>query len=138
MVAAVLAGLFLIAQDLPSSDPVVLANASAQMVVVSIAEVVVAGPSLVPFFGMPWPGVMFAGVAIVFAAFVFGVYHFAHSAPFARERSSAAVPAFRGLPHSSRAKVRCRPVSAHALPSAHACSSRPSSVSDGNRQRASR
>jgi hypothetical protein len=81
--AAVLAGLFLIAQDLPTSDPVVLANASAQVLVVSIAEVVVCwalvGAVLRNALG---PGVIVAGTAIAFAAFVFGVYHFAHSAPF--------------------------------------------------------
>ena len=36
-VAAVLAALFLVAQELPTSDPVILANASAQVLVVSIA-----------------------------------------------------------------------------------------------------
>jgi hypothetical protein len=40
-VAAVVAALFLMSQQLPTSDPVVLANASAQVIVVSIAEVVV-------------------------------------------------------------------------------------------------
>jgi hypothetical protein len=83
VVAAVLTALFLIAQDLPTSDPVVLANASAQVLVVSIAEVVVCwalfGAVLRNALG---PGVMFAGITIVFAALVFGVYHFAQSPPF--------------------------------------------------------
>ena len=82
-VAAVLAGLFLIGQDLPTSDPVILANASSQVLVVSIAEVVVCwalfGAVLRNALG---PGVMFAGIAVVSAALAFGVYHFAHSAPF--------------------------------------------------------
>jgi hypothetical protein len=82
-VAALLAGLFLIGQELPSWDPVILANASAQVLVVSIAEVVVCwalfGAVLRNALG---PGVVFAGIAVVSAAVAFGVYHFAHSAPF--------------------------------------------------------
>jgi hypothetical protein len=81
--AAVLAGLFLITQDLPTSNPVVLANASAQVLVVSIAEVVVCWALLGAVLRNALrPGVMFAGVAVVFAALAFGVYHFAHSPPF--------------------------------------------------------
>jgi hypothetical protein len=82
-VAALLAGLFLIGQELPTWDPVILANASAQVLVVSIAEVVVCwalfGAVLRNALG---PGVVFAGIAVVSAALVFGVYHFAHSPPF--------------------------------------------------------
>jgi hypothetical protein len=83
VVAAVLAGLFLIAQELPTSDPVVLANASAQVLVVSIAEVVVCWALLGTVLRNALrPGVMFAGIAVVFAALAFGLYHFAHSPPF--------------------------------------------------------
>jgi hypothetical protein len=82
-VAAVLAGLFLLGQHLPTSDPVILANASAQVVVVSIAEVVVCwalfGTVLRNALG---PGPLSAGIAVVSAAVAFGVYHFAHSPPF--------------------------------------------------------
>jgi hypothetical protein len=82
-VAALLAGLFLAGQELPTVDPVILANASAQVLVVSIAEVVVCwclfGSVLRNAFG---PEFASAGTAVVFAALAFGVYHFAHSPPF--------------------------------------------------------
>jgi hypothetical protein len=82
-VAAVLAGLFLFAQGLPTTDPVILANASAQVLVVSIAEVVVCwallGAVLRNALG---PGMVSAAAAVVSAALAFGVYHFAHSPPF--------------------------------------------------------
>jgi hypothetical protein len=82
-VAAVLAALFLVSQQLPTSVPVVLANASAQVLVVSIAEVVVCwallGAVLRNALG---PGLVSAGIAVVSAALAFGVYHFAHSPPF--------------------------------------------------------
>jgi hypothetical protein len=81
-VAAVLAGLFL-RGPLPASDPVILANASAQVLVVSIAEVVVCwclfGSVLRNVFGA---GFASTGKAVVFAALAFGIYHFAHSPPF--------------------------------------------------------
>ena len=82
-VAAVLAALFLRSQQLPTSDPVVLANASAQVLVVSIAEVLVCwvlfGAVLRNALGS---GFVSAGVAVVSAALAFGLYHFAHSPPF--------------------------------------------------------
>jgi hypothetical protein len=81
--AAVLAALFLSGQPLPTSDPVVLANASAQVLVVSIAEVVVCwtlfGAVLRNALGS---GFVSAVIAIALAALAFGVYHFAHSPPF--------------------------------------------------------
>jgi hypothetical protein len=81
--AGVLAGLFLIGQELPTSDPVILVNASAQVLVVSIAEVVVCcvlcGALLRNALGT---GFVSAGIAIVSAALAFGLYHFAHSPPF--------------------------------------------------------
>jgi hypothetical protein len=81
--AAVLAGLFLGGQELPTSDPVILANASAQVLVVSIAEVVVCwalfGAVLRNALGS---GFGSAAIAVVSAALVFGLYHFAHSPPF--------------------------------------------------------
>jgi hypothetical protein len=81
--AAVLAGLFLAGEDLPTSDPVILANASAQVLVVSIAEVVVCWA----LFGGVLRNALGSGfgsmaIAIVSAALVFGLYHFAHSPPF--------------------------------------------------------
>jgi hypothetical protein len=70
-------------QQLPISDPVVLMNASAQVLVVSIAEVVVCwalfGAVLRNALGS---GVVSAGIAVVSAALAFGLYHFAHSPPF--------------------------------------------------------
>jgi hypothetical protein len=82
-VAAVVAALFLTGQQLPTSDPVVLANASAQVLVVSIAEVVVCwalfGAVLRNALGS---GFTSAAIAVVSAALVFGLYHFAHSPPF--------------------------------------------------------
>jgi hypothetical protein len=82
-VAAVLAGLFLRGQQLPTSDPVILANAAAQVLVVSIAEVLVCwalfGTVLRNALGL---GPLSAGIAVVSAAVAFGVYHFAHSPPF--------------------------------------------------------
>jgi hypothetical protein len=81
--AAVLAGLFLVRQELPTSDPVILANASAQVLVVSIAEVVVCwglfGAVLRNALGS---GFRSTAIAVVSAALVFGLYHFAHSPPF--------------------------------------------------------
>jgi hypothetical protein len=81
--AAVIAGLFLVGQELPTSDLLILANASAQVLVVSIAEVVVCwalfGAILRNALGS---GFVSAGIAVVSAALVFGLYHFAHSPPF--------------------------------------------------------
>lgn len=81
--AAVLAGLFLVGQELPTSDPVILANACAQVLVVSIAEVVVCWA----LFGAVLRNALGSGggsaaIAVVAAALVFGLYHFAHSPPF--------------------------------------------------------
>jgi hypothetical protein len=72
-------------QEPPTFDPVILANAFAQVLVVSVAEVVVcwalvgtATESLLWGRGR-WVSVV--GAALV-ASLVFGVYHFAHSPPF--------------------------------------------------------
>ena len=82
-VAVVVGGLFLLGQELPTSDPVILMNASAQVLVVSIAEVVVCwavlGSVVRNALGR---GPRSAAAAVVSAALAFGVYHFAHSAPF--------------------------------------------------------
>ena len=82
-VAALAGGLFLAGQGLPTSNPVILANASAQVLVVSIAEVVVCwvllGAVVRNALG---PGFVSAAIAVVAAALAFGVYHFAHSPPF--------------------------------------------------------
>jgi hypothetical protein len=82
-VAALVGGLFLVGQELPTSDPVILTNASAQVLVVSIAEVVVCwalfGAVLRDALGS---GMVSAVAAVVSAALAFGVYHFGHSPPF--------------------------------------------------------
>ena len=82
-VAALVAGLFLIGQRLPTSDPVILANAFAQVLVVSIAEVVVCWALLAAVLrNALGSGYMSAASAVVFPELAFGVYHFAHSPPF--------------------------------------------------------
>jgi hypothetical protein len=75
--------LALVGQKLPTWRPMVLTNAFAQVLVVSIAEVVVCWA----FLGSTLRNIMGAGIvsvviAIVLSAFAFGLYHFAHSPPF--------------------------------------------------------
>jgi len=78
-----LGGLVLAVQRLPSRHPVVLLNAFAQVLVVSIAEVVVCwavlGATVRNALG---PGIVPLGLAVLLAALAFGFYHFAHSPPF--------------------------------------------------------
>jgi hypothetical protein len=80
---AILGGLTLTIQRLPSRHPVVLANAFAQVLVVSIAEVLVCwavlGATVRNALGGGLPGTAFA---LVTAALAFGLYHYAHSPPF--------------------------------------------------------
>lgn len=106
--AAVLAGLFLVGQELPTSDPVILANASAQVLVVSIAEVVVCwalfGAVLRNALG---PGFGCAAIAVVSSALVFGLYHFAHSPPSAASpRMSGPDPRDRWRKSTSRSPAQ--------------------------------
>jgi hypothetical protein len=83
ILGVVLAGASLVAQRLPSWHPMVLANAFAQVLVVSIAEVLVCwavlGGTVHNVLG---PGILSATLAILVAALAFGLYHFAHSPPF--------------------------------------------------------
>lgn len=83
VIAVALGGLALAVQRLPSWHPVVLANTFAQVLVVSIAEVVVCwvvlGASVRNALG---PGIIPLGCAVCVAALAFGFYHFAHSPPF--------------------------------------------------------
>jgi hypothetical protein len=83
VIAVVLGGLALAVQRLPNWHPMVLANAFAQVLVVSIAEVVVCwavlGAGIRNALG---PGVVSLGVAVTVAALAFGLYHLAHSPPF--------------------------------------------------------
>jgi hypothetical protein len=69
----------------PLSDPIVIANAFAQVLVVSIAEVVVCWAvvgSVLAAASRPWGRWISVGFAAVVASALFGIYHFAHSAPF--------------------------------------------------------
>ena len=81
---AVGGGLFL-AQGPPSTDPLVLLNGFAQVLPVSIAEVVVCWAVIGGSFeawGKAKGKVVGVIVGIVAANFLFGVYHYAHTAPF--------------------------------------------------------
>ncbi|RIJ14334.1 CPBP family intramembrane metalloprotease [Henriciella mobilis] len=76
--------LFYMAGGAPSLDPVVILNAYAQVFVVSMAEVmvcwaVVAGSVRRSVEYRAWLAVP---AAAIIASVLFGVYHFAHSAPF--------------------------------------------------------
>ncbi len=86
VVVAFLAGLgFVLLQPAPSFTPIVLANVFAQVLPTSIAEIMVCWAVV---------GAVFAGAlrskigalalvsGIILADLVFGIYHFAHSAPF--------------------------------------------------------
>lgn len=91
----IVAGLALyFGQGAPSTDPVVIANAYAQVFVVSTAEVLVcwavaASAVLRSVRGAKW---LMIPVAAVVASALFGLYHFAHSPPF----NTVAMVAFLG------------------------------------------
>lgn len=76
-------GLYL-ALGAPASDPVVLLNAYSQVFVVSMAEVVVCWSVVAAMvaLGIGASKRITIPVAAVVASLLFGVYHFAHSAPF--------------------------------------------------------
>jgi hypothetical protein len=77
-------GLFLL-QNPPSLNPLVLFNGFAQVLPVSIAEVVVCWAVIGGGFeawGRSKGNVIGIIVGIVAANFLFGIYHYAHSAPF--------------------------------------------------------
>ncbi len=82
---AVLLGLALyFAQGAPTTDPMVMANIYAQVLVVSIAEVLVcwclvAGVSAHVLPGPKWVSITLAAIV---ASALFGLYHYAHSPPF--------------------------------------------------------
>uniref|UniRef100_UPI003ADA963A hypothetical protein n=1 Tax=Paracoccus sp. T5 TaxID=3402161 RepID=UPI003ADA963A len=72
------------AQGAPSTDAIVILNAFAQVFVVSTAEVlvcwsVVAGVMALVIERSRWIAFPIAGIV---ASVLFGIYHFAHSAPF--------------------------------------------------------
>lgn len=91
LVAALAAGVLglglYLAQGPPSTDPVVVTNAFAQVLPVSVAEIVVCwvvvGGSVLALLRSRGMGAYLArGVALVVASVLFGVYHLAHSPPF--------------------------------------------------------
>lgn len=91
LVATLLGGILgftlYVLQQPPTTDPVVIANVFAQVLPVSIAEVIVcfvvvggAVTALLRHRGLhPY---LADGVALLIASVLFGVYHFAHSPPF--------------------------------------------------------
>jgi hypothetical protein len=85
LVGGVLGFVFYAVQGPPAFDPVVIANAFAQVLVVSVAEVVVCwalvGTVTESLLRGRGKSVSLVGAALV-ASFLFGVYHFAHSPPF--------------------------------------------------------
>ena len=87
LVAGVLGIAVYLVQQPPSTDPVVVVNAFAQVLPVSIAEIVicwvVVGGSIAAFLRMRGTNRYLAnGVALIVASILFGVYHLAHSPPF--------------------------------------------------------
>jgi len=85
LIGAVLGFTLFVLQSPPTTQPVVLANVFAQVLAVSIAEVmvcwVVVG-NAVTWAATDWPRVVTAIVSILSSAILFGLYHFAHSPPF--------------------------------------------------------
>jgi hypothetical protein len=69
----------------PTSDPIVIANAFAQVLVVSAAEILVCWSVVAAVFEAAlrdsnrWAAIVVGAVA---GSVLFGLYHFAHSAPF--------------------------------------------------------
>jgi hypothetical protein len=87
LLAGVLGFLFYVVQQPPSTDPVVVLNAFAQVLPVSIAEivvcwVVVGGSVLALLRKRGTSEYLSKGVAIAVSSVLFGVYHLAHSPPF--------------------------------------------------------
>lgn len=87
LVAGALGLLVYLIQRPPATDPVVVANAFAQVLPVSIAEVLVCwvavGGSVAALLRRRGATRLRAeGVALVVASLLFGTYHFAHSPPF--------------------------------------------------------
>jgi hypothetical protein len=72
-------------QGAPTLDPIILLNAFAQVLVVSVAEVLVCWAVIAATveMGLKGRGKILAGLAGgVTASVLFGLYHYAHSAPF--------------------------------------------------------
>ncbi|WP_458188189.1 hypothetical protein [Haladaptatus sp. NG-WS-4] len=87
LVAGILGYTLYVVQQPPTTDPVVVTNVFAQVLPVSIAEVVVCwvvvGGSVAALLGHRGLNRYIArGSALVISSILFGVYHFAHSPPF--------------------------------------------------------
>lgn len=75
-------GVFFSLQTWPSDNPVVFINAYSQVLVVSIAEVLVCWVALGGAVADRGKGLSGYSAAIIISAIAFGVYHFGHSPPF--------------------------------------------------------
>ena len=86
MIVGVVLGLvFYFVQGAPSLNPTVIVNAYAQVFVVSAAEIVVCWAVVATAVVLNLPGLRPATaelIAAVIASLLFGLYHYAHSAPF--------------------------------------------------------
>jgi len=83
--AAVIGFALYVIQGAPTLDPIILLNAFAQVFVVSVAEVLVCWAVVAATVenGLEGHGKILAGLAgAVTASALFGLYHYAHSAPF--------------------------------------------------------
>lgn len=73
---------FFFTQSFPSRHPILIINAYSQVLVVSIAEVIVCwvlvGGSIANMGKNP----IYLILAVIFSSFLFGLYHFGHSPPF--------------------------------------------------------
>lgn len=83
-VGAILGLALYFGQGAPSGDPIVILNAYAQVFVVSAAEVLVCWSVVAGLFALTVNGSKWIAfpLAAVVASILFGVYHYAHSAPF--------------------------------------------------------
>lgn len=85
LIGGILGFLFYVIQKPPFMNPIVITNAFAQVLTVSIAEVVVCwaivGSSFESLFKEKGTLVSLV-VAIISASILFGIYHFSHSPPF--------------------------------------------------------
>jgi membrane protease YdiL (CAAX protease family) len=85
IVAGIIGSLYFILQGSPSSNPVVILNVYSQVMVVSVAEIVVCWAVLGTIFESvikEKSKLASIVVGIIVASFSFGFYHYAHSPPF--------------------------------------------------------
>jgi hypothetical protein len=85
LIGGILGFIFYILQNPPSMNPVVITNAYAQVLSVSIAEIVVCWVvvgNTVESYLKSYNKYMIITIAIIISSVAFGVYHFGHSPPF--------------------------------------------------------